>query len=216
LLKIIHYDCKSYKPNLSKEDYFINQKIDNSASQIVNPLPVQVGARMFENRSALERGTESHAFTSNNSPQKLNLKENVVENDLQQSHSNIQSKDHSVAVNNFIEDDISSKKDSLEEKDKKISVSITMQDYHSLTLKESIKFDKRTFKAYLADNIIENHKIINLIFKKSLLHPLFIRINELIFDLSLTFAINALLFSDNYIDARANDPHKVKTFNKIE
>jgi hypothetical protein len=74
---------------------------------------------------------------------------------------------------------------------------------------ESIKYDKRSFKTYLLDNIITHHKILGLIFQISLIHPTFIRINELIFEVSLTSTINALLFTDTNIDKRANSPYKV-------
>jgi hypothetical protein len=91
-----------------------------------------------------------------------------------------------------------------------------MPDYESLSMREKIKYDRRSFWAFFIDHLIDNQRILNLIFKRSLFHPFFIRINEFIFELSLTFATNALLFSDSYIDARANDPRRVNIFIKIE
>jgi hypothetical protein len=86
---------------------------------------------------------------------------------------------------------------------------VTLRDYKSLTMKESILYDRRTCGTYFIDSFIECHRLVNLYYKRSLFHPRYIRLNELIFDLSMNFAIGALLFADSFIDARANSPNKV-------
>jgi hypothetical protein len=238
LEKIIHYDCKVFNMQMNKESYFIKEKNinegfvcpsnNNSMALISQP----VGADMTN--KCHNRVSSNVVFLSNDGqqPQKLKLKENnydeVDDVDLNKSLSdqnvnkieekdknnkdNMDNIDNIILNNNYIENNESeTKKGSPETSCKSdIKVKITIPDYNSLTMLESIKFDKRSFKGYLIDNTITHHRILGLIFIKSLFNPLFIRVNELIFEISLTFAISALLFTDTYIDERANDPYKVK------
>jgi hypothetical protein len=121
-----------------------------------------------------------------------------------------ENKDEIIVIvnNNFIANCNNNKSFEEENKPSEKPIRITLQDYSDLTLKESIIYDKREFKTYFLDNLIECHRLLKLIFKASLFHPRFIRINEFIFDLSLNFSIGALLFTDSYIDARAMDPFR--------
>jgi hypothetical protein len=87
---------------------------------------------------------------------------------------------------------------------------ITMVDYETLNMSEMFVYDKRSFKKYLWDNCIRHNLLISIIFKHSLIDPIYIRIAKLVFCLSLMFGTNAMLFSDYYIELRANSDYKVK------
>lgn len=54
--------------------------------------------------------------------------------------------------------------------------------------------------------------LFNLLFIKSLINPLWIRIILFYFNLSLKFFLSAFFFSDGYIDARASLPEKERVF----
>ena len=67
-----------------------------------------------------------------------------------------------------------------------------------------LKFDERKFGQYYKDMIFSDHPIISLGTKHSLMEPLTIRLVQLFFSLSLNFALNAIFYSDDYIEAHAN------------
>jgi hypothetical protein len=86
----------------------------------------------------------------------------------------------------------------------------TSKDYEELTINERMLYDKRSFSHFLKESIMEEHRIINILFKKTLFIPLFIKTNELVFEISMGLAVNALLFTADYIDKRATANDKVK------
>src|SRR5690606_23274877 len=90
---------------------------------------------------------------------------------------------------------------------------ITIKDYENLSAKETILYDKRPFFKYIKDELIRSHKLVGIMFKRSLLTPHYITISKLVFELSLQFALNAILFSDYYIDERVNQPLRVILYN---
>jgi hypothetical protein len=80
-------------------------------------------------------------------------------------------------------------------------------DYAYLNSSKLIKYDNRNFKQYYIDYLINHHTVINLFCKKSLKEPIHLRIILFVTFFNLNFASNAFLFSDDYIDKRANaDP----------
>src|SRR5690606_28479715 len=82
---------------------------------------------------------------------------------------------------------------------------ITLKDYDSLELGEIIDYDHRSSLKYIKDDIIINHSLVSVLFKTSILDPVYIRSTRLVFQISMNFAFNAILFTDNYIDARVNN-----------
>jgi hypothetical protein len=70
---------------------------------------------------------------------------------------------------------------------------ITMRDYHCLTLELMLIYDKRNFRQYLVDNLVRDNLILSLIFKHSIIDPVYLRIAKLIFSFSLLFGTNAFL-----------------------
>jgi hypothetical protein len=90
---------------------------------------------------------------------------------------------------------------------------ISVPDYDELSARELIKFDKRTTLVYFRDLLIIDHSIISIIFKTSLKDPLFIRVLQLVFILSMQFAVNAMLYTDGLIDKRATEQEDVYQYN---
>jgi hypothetical protein len=80
---------------------------------------------------------------------------------------------------------------------------ITIKDYKQLTIYELALYDRRKFWILYWDLLIEDHILLNVIFKRSIMDPLWIRLIYLVFNLSIMFALNALFFSDDLIDIRA-------------
>jgi hypothetical protein len=210
---LIHYDCEIYEKGTNKDDYFIKrmQEVDiqsNHQSEIVPPVNEGVA-----NDEMLFQGTRKSIV-----PQ-LVLNENKNDetphgpnSDLSNdgfSRRGVNEQEH--IVNNYIiNEDDGHKLEISQISEKKIN--ITLHDYDCLTTRESIIYDKRTFKTYLIDNIKEHHRLIRLFCRTSIFEPIFIRTNELIFEMSLTCAISALMFTDDYIDNRAYDPLKFDFF----
>lgn len=78
----------------------------------------------------------------------------------------------------------------------------TLKDYDSLSLEEQLKLDSRKSKDYFIEHLKYNHQILSLIYKKSLIDPLFLRYTLLLFAYSNEFTLNSLFFTDSYIDIR--------------
>jgi hypothetical protein len=123
---------------------------------------------------------------------------------------------NSIVNNNYLNDTIDkgSKRNSGLVQPMVKMVPITLPDYYSLRTDEIIIFDKRGFSEYIKNILCDRHILINLFTKKSLMVPLYLRTIKLLFELTLIFTINALLYSEGYISTRANSPNKViKHFN---
>jgi hypothetical protein len=84
----------------------------------------------------------------------------------------------------------------------------TLRDYECLSPYDAVLCDRRTFKQLFWSILIEEHVVLSL-FQKTIMEPLWIRIVYFFFNLTLIFAINALFFTDDYIDKRANNPEAV-------
>jgi hypothetical protein len=74
---------------------------------------------------------------------------------------------------------------------------ITMRDYECLTPEEMFIYDKRNLLQYLGDNLIRRNLILSVIFKHSIIDPVYIRIAKIIFSFSMLFGTNAFLLSNS-------------------
>jgi len=77
----------------------------------------------------------------------------------------------------------------------------TKKDFECLSPFKAVVCDDRPFKVLLIFFLIEDHALFNIIFKKSLFNPRWAEIFFLCFTYSLLFAVNALFYTDSYIDA---------------
>ena len=78
-----------------------------------------------------------------------------------------------------------------------------LHDYSLLEPQETLKYDKRGFWRYILDSLISEHPVVSL-FKKSIFNPFFIRITFFIYSVVIGFGFNAMLYTDEYIDQKAD------------
>jgi hypothetical protein len=224
-----YYDCKNYDKTLDKELYFtkcIVKDLNRTNEMGTNPnyamvVPIEVGQpKLFQGdadavesaiHSPVRQGTlvlRSNTYQRTSSKDLNSVHEETMKNDYV---INI----HPVIHNNYLvgEDQAGNNNSdeslSVNEDMAQKPVVITFHDYKSLKLYE-FKYDTRPFLKYLKCHLIEHHRILSIIFKKSLFDPVHLRVNKLIFELSMTFALSAILFSDTYIDGRANSDDNVR------
>jgi hypothetical protein len=110
-----------------------------------------------------------------------------------------------VEVNNYIVPENSPDNhdiivDNKNQQEKNITKIITLEDYEALDYIDSIKHDKRSNLKFFKDKLFVEHSLFSLIFKKSLKDPVYLRMLQTVFTLSLQFASNAILITDNFID----------------
>ncbi len=86
---------------------------------------------------------------------------------------------------------------------KKSFTGFTDKDIRSLSEEDALKYDKRTLCEYYSGDIKNNHVVLSLFFKKSMIEPLPLRVYQFFFELSLNFALNALVYTDTYIERDA-------------
>jgi len=84
----------------------------------------------------------------------------------------------------------------------------TQKDIDCLDDDDKLKYDKRTFREYFKDILYNDHAIINLFAKKSIMDPLVLRVAQLLFALSLFFSLNAIFYSEDYLEELAKHSGK--------
>jgi hypothetical protein len=85
----------------------------------------------------------------------------------------------------------------------------TMKDYDELDPDIAIQLDKRPFFRLFFDFLVSENSLFELIFKRSIIEPLWIRIVMFIYNLSIMFAMSALLYSDDMVDSKSDkDPEE--------
>ena len=85
----------------------------------------------------------------------------------------------------------------------------TIRDYLELSSKEAVNCDKRSFKQIFLFYLVERHVIIKLIYKVSTLLPTWIRFLLLFLNIQIIFGLNAVFFTDYYIQKRVEDESSV-------
>jgi len=80
----------------------------------------------------------------------------------------------------------------------------TKKDIESLSEEDKLIYDKRDFKTYLKELLLYEHDFLSLIFTKSLMEPIPLRISHFFFTVILNFAFNAIFYEDEYITERAD------------
>jgi len=75
----------------------------------------------------------------------------------------------------------------------------TIRDYQNMTFEELIEHDKRTFWGYYWEKLLTSHQILQSFFFKSLVSPQTIRVLTFFLEVSFAFALNAIFYSDSYI-----------------
>jgi hypothetical protein len=192
LSKILYYDYKGYMGE-NPEVYFSTAK-----ATAVHP--------QFTVENKTEEIPTDRPMVDNNI---LQLKENKDDTNITKNVG-----DNVLMTTNF--DQPKDKHDGtiihVAEPNAKLDNMMSIPDYEELSPKELLKYDNRTTKAYLIDMLIVEHSILSLVFRKSLKDPLFLRVLMLVFSLSMQFAFNALVYTDDVIDQRLLDKQNVSIY----
>ncbi len=91
---------------------------------------------------------------------------------------------------------------------------LTIRDYEELNPKEAKIYDKRSFICLFKTHLLNDHILLNLIFKRSILEPLWLRVVYFIFEVTIVLFVNGIFFTDDLIDERSNhtQEERVKLF----
>jgi hypothetical protein len=126
---------------------------------------------------------------------------------------NDEDKEKMLALNNFVDvDSLYRRKNEkmeipaitqerkLNEYDPLFNINLTYEELTSLKAGEVIKNDHRNCLRYYYDWLVNYNYFFNAFFMKSLIYPINIRILILLLNINIQFTMNAMLFSDDYID----------------
>jgi hypothetical protein len=210
-------DCRIFdKETMNLDEYFLHGRIVEKVEHVVAPNQVgktenvSIILRPIEKKKTIQQVNSSNNYSIINLPERNspnNSKNEKNEKDLA-NNNYLKSKTNIENANSlYILEDKDIKDNSTHYIKEKIQP--TSKDFDELSIHEELLYDKRPFNVYVKDAIIKEHRIINIIFKRSLLHPFFIKMNKLTFELSMGLAINALLYTADYIDKRATANDKV-------
>eukprot|EP00340_Litonotus_pictus_P010940 CAMPEP_0170539902 /NCGR_PEP_ID=MMETSP0209-20121228/104293_1 /TAXON_ID=665100 ORGANISM="Litonotus pictus, Strain P1" /NCGR_SAMPLE_ID=MMETSP0209 /ASSEMBLY_ACC=CAM_ASM_000301 /LENGTH=143 /DNA_ID=CAMNT_0010842091 /DNA_START=547 /DNA_END=974 /DNA_ORIENTATION=- len=84
----------------------------------------------------------------------------------------------------------------------------TDADFDSLSIEKRLEIDDRSFWVLFWEKLKKDHNLLNLIFFKSIVKPLWMRITGVMFQYSLDFALNAVFFSSDLINSQAQEKEK--------
>jgi hypothetical protein len=240
LEKIIFQDCHMFdRTKTTFTEYFLKRPVENDSSNKPQNEELNTSRQLKESQPT-DRGEDSDRRGTvdpltlkdnlkdieNNIAAKDKTVEEVDKNDI--GDDNEQVEDDIKIRSEFVHEDNTKPhediNDSIKDDSEKVDPEkvqnqvtsavckseVTMTDYESLNISEMFVYDKRSLKKYLWDNFVRHNLLMSILFKHSFVDPIYIRITKLVFCISLIFGTNAMLFSDYYIELRANSNYKVK------
>ncbi len=74
-----------------------------------------------------------------------------------------------------------------------------------------MKYHSRSLLGHIWESLLDKNPIVNLLYKKSLIEPIRLRIFAFMTSVNMFFSFNAMLFDDQYVDTRALSPHDIRT-----
>jgi hypothetical protein len=182
---IIYFDCKGFEEKDNPDKYFLEKPSSQDNGNIDVDQP--------------ERKNESLTIEERNILQLYENKATVTDRE-------------DILINNKVELNSSHKKNTNNDMTNiTVERTITLQDYEELTPAKQLTYDKRKNLSFLKDQLAIDHPLFSLLFKRSLIDPLFLRVYQLVFSLSMQFAANAMFYTDSYIDKRLNNQAQVHT-----
>jgi hypothetical protein len=206
--EIIKQDCLVFdRKKVTSDQYFL--KANQTTTQIE---PVKVPEEdLNTSRNFKAENDEANV----NNADVLKLKENInnsenitIENktDLIITHNN---NNNEATRNNYLELNPSQEVQTITKNNTNTIHQVTMRDYESLTLNERLTYDNRALFTYLKDIIVRYNLVISLFYKDSIADPSYIRVAKLFFLANLIFTTNSILFTEDYIELRANNDYRV-------
>jgi hypothetical protein len=199
LPKILYIDSQNFFPNkMSPEEYF-KEATRIKTTKLIRQIDSEEKDDQNNNPRTLIQVEHEHTTNENI----LQLADNKINNN----------EGNDIKNNNFINQPSSvdiTPKQTVGFETAPSDAIYSILDYSNLKPKDSLKYDNRNIVTFIKDKLIADHTIINLIFNCSLREPKFIRIINLIFTLSMQLAINAMLYTDSYIEDLINNTNQVK------
>jgi hypothetical protein len=197
--RIIYSDCKFYdKKVITANDYFRPE-----AKNELGPRGVGKPSET-EKRDILNNGMINHEILVLNENKDNNNNKSLASDEGEVQHNNFIDRSFNDNGGVIIDD-----KDNMKAYETSIKNQTTYNDYEELGPEDILEFDKRRFTKFLSDELVMNHRVVSIFFKRSIIDPQNIRLNKLVFEISLQFFTNALLFTDDYINSRAVSGLKV-------
>jgi hypothetical protein len=181
---IIYFDCQVYEKKDNPNTYFLEKPSSEDNDKIDDEKPETLNENTIRDEGNVLQLKENKAITTDREDIHIN---NVEINESHKKNSNTNMANISVVR------------------------TITLQDYEELTPVKQLLYDKRKIFTFLKDQLALDHPLFSLIFKRSLMDPLFLRVYQLVFSLSMQFAANAMFYSDSYIDKRLINQAQVYT-----
>lgn len=87
----------------------------------------------------------------------------------------------------------------------------SMKDYKLLPIKKQLEIDIRSSCMFVKQDLKHHHTVLNLFYYKSTITPFLVRFMSLMLNISVVFAMNAMFYTDGYLD----DLAKVKNEEKV-
>lgn len=82
---------------------------------------------------------------------------------------------------------------------------ITHKDRAFMKPNDALELDNRGFTKFFKAVLFSYHPVLSVIFVKSVMKPTTLRLLQLLFHISLTFSLNAMFYSDDYIQQTADE-----------
>jgi hypothetical protein len=211
---ITYYDGCFFEKNTDAEYYFVKRLLTNTPIARESNVGLKKESNNDPNTTRELNNNEIEMANEENNEHK-EKQDNIIvlkENDMQQEKL----ENEIIVNNNFLNktvDKVPSEHEIVaQQNDTELRYrGITYHDYAQLAIINN-HYDKRAFPRYVKDELIQNHSILRLVMKRSLVEPYYVNIVKLILKINLIFGANAICFIDSYIDSRADNPSRVTKY----
>jgi hypothetical protein len=199
---LILTDITYYKPKEMNTELYFNFK-ENFGKIKQNKSSKETISYRLVNR------TSSENFETNNNPhiELVNMENNKLNYSVTNTKSNnvFENQDDSLLGLNKITQIYKNKN--------LFSHEFSQKDYFNLNPFDASLFDRRDLKRIFLDELKEKHIFLTIFLKNSLLNPTWKRIIWCIYNITIIFFLNALFYTDSFIDERIKIEKSLRVFN---
>jgi hypothetical protein len=200
-------DGKFYDPlYMTAEEYFIRTKVE--LQNVEKTKQQETKAQPMTGRPLNEEIPESGTIDcGEDQVNEMHLRENQF--------NNMHEFDNNIVLNNFMADNgdrdyaVQRPRVNIRQIERENRLAeiyknpITLNDYESLASNDAIKYDCRTISWYIRDEVTRKHIFLGLFTKHSIHDDTGTRVAKFIFITHMLVGINAVVITDDYIDAIA-------------
>jgi len=79
---------------------------------------------------------------------------------------------------------------------------LTEKDFEEMEFEDLLGYDKRPYLRKVWINLRNENSLLSLIFKRSLIYPMHLRLFQFLFDFYIDCGANAIFYTDEYISKR--------------